>query len=300
MINYKHLHYFWIVAHEGSIARAAERLQITPQTISGQLSLLEKSLAVELFVKSGRNIEITETGRLVLNYTDEIFSLGNELEQILFNQPEIRPKLFRVGISDVVPKSIAQRLLLPALQVPEATRLICKETGLNNLLADLAVHRLDLVLADHPIPATISTRGFSHKLGDCSVSFFATATLTQKFCGAFPACLEGAPLLLPTQGNQLRADIDQWISKMRLHPQIVAEFDDRALMKSFGQEGLGFFIAPTAIVTEVEEQYKVNAIGTVDEIRESFFAITVERRISNPITTAVIESASKMLSNLSE
>ena len=296
MVNYKHLHYFWVVAKEGSIAKASVRLKITPQTISGQLSLLEKKFGVELFIKSGRNIEITERGRLVLSYADEIFSLGSELEQVLHNEPNERPALFRVGVADVVPKSIAQRLLLPALQMVEPTRMICKETGLDNLLADLTIHRLDMVLADRPIPASVSTRGFSHKLGECSVSFFAKQSLIDRFYGAFPSCLNGMPILLPSMGNQLRADLDQWMSKMRIHPKIVAEFDDSALMKSFGQEGVGVFIAPTVLKEEVEKQYKVRLIGEVSKIKESFYAITVERRISNVITSAVINSANKILS----
>lgn len=295
-MNYKHLKYFWTVAKEGSIARASERLNITPQTISGQLSLLEESLSVELFVKVGRNIEMTETGRLVLDYADEIFSLGSELEQALKRRPEARALQFRVGVADVVPKSIAQRILLPALRMPEPTRMICKETGLDTLLAELAVHRLDLVIADRPIPSTVSTRGFSHKLGECSVSFFATKPLIDRFNGSFPACLNGMPILLPSMGNQLRADLDQWIIEARIHPKIVAEFDDSALMKSFGQEGVGVFIAPTVLKAEVEEQYKVKSIGEVNKIKECFYAITVERHISNVITSAVIKSANNILS----
>jgi len=296
MVNYKHLHYFWVVAKEGSIAKASVRLHITPQTISGQLSLLEKKFGVELFSKSGRNIEITERGRLVLSYADEIFSLGSELEQVVHNEPNERPVLFRVGVADVVPKSIAQRLLLPALQMVEPTRMICKETGLDNLLADLAIHRLDMVLADRPIPASVSTRGFSHKLGECSVSFFAKQSLIDRFHGSFPSCLNGMPILLPSMGNQLRADLDQWMSETSIHPKIVAEFDDSALMKSFGREGAGVFMAPTVLKTEVEEQYKVKSIGVVNKIKESFYAITVERHISNVITSAVIKSANNILS----
>jgi len=295
MVNYKHLHYFWVVAKEGSIARASERLDITPQTISGQLSLLEKNLGVELFVKSGRNIEITEIGRLVLNYADEIFSLGSELEQMLQNEPEERPQLFRVGIVDVIPKSIAQKFLLPALQMEKPTRLICKETGLDTLLAELAVHRLDLVIADRPIPSTISTQGFSHKLGECTISFFAKESIINQFNGTFPDCLNGLPILLPTRGTQLRSDIDQWISKIGIHPKIVAEFDDSALMKSFGQKGAGVFIAPTVLCKEVEEQYKVKVVGEVAEIKESFYAISVERHIKNSITARIINTASNML-----
>jgi LysR family transcriptional activator of nhaA len=291
VVNYKHLYYFWVVAREGGVARASERLHLTPQTISGQLGQLEEHLGVELFTRVGRNLEITETGRLVLSYADEIFSLGGELEEVIHQLPEGRPQLFRVGVVDVLPKSIAHRILEPALQMPEPVRMICREASLDNLLAELAVHRLDLVLADRPVPATVSTRGFSHKLGECAVSFFATEALEKKLSGDFPACLEGAPLLLPGSGTQLRSGIDQWLDKHRLHPRIIAEFDDSALMKAFGQQGAGIFIAPAAIEAEVEWQYQVTAIGRVDAVKAHFFAISVERKVTHPVVSAVVEAA---------
>jgi LysR family transcriptional activator of nhaA len=295
MLNYKHLHYFWIVAKEGGIARASERLFITPQTISGQITLLESYFGAELFSKVGRNIVLTETGRLVLNFADEIFSLGSELEQMMNHMPDTRLKQLKIGVVDVVPKQIAHRILSPALQMSESIRLVCREADLDTLLAELAVHRLDLVIADRPIPPTVSTRGFSHKLGECTVSFFATEKLQAQLVGDFPACLNNAPLLLPSSGNQLRADIDQWLDKNRLHPQIVAEFDDSALMKAFGQEGVGIFIAPTVIEQEVFQQYNVKVIGQTNEIKESFYAISVERRIKNPVVSNIIESATNSL-----
>jgi LysR family transcriptional activator of nhaA len=295
MVNYKHLHYFWAVAREGGVARASERLHLTPQTISGQLSLLEEYLGVDLFTRVGRNLELTESGRLVLSYADEIFSLGGELEEVIHQLPEGRPQLFRVGVVDVLPKSIAHRILEPALQVSESVRMICREASLDTLLAELAVHRLDLVLADRPIPPTVSTRGFSHKLGECAVSFFATKKLAKKLKGDFPRCLDGAPLLLPSSGNQLRSGIDQWLDKHRLHPRMVAEFDDSALMKAFGQEGAGIFIAPAAIEAEVEWQYQVAAIGRLDEVKEHFYAISVERRVTHPVVSAVMEAARETL-----
>jgi len=295
MVNYKHLHYFWAVAREGGVARASERLNLTPQTISGQLSLLEKHLGVDLFSRVGRNLELTETGRLVLSYADEIFSLGGELEEMIHQLPEGRPQLFRVGVVDVVPKSIAHRILEPALQMAEPVRMICREAGLDTLLAELAVHRLDLVLADRPIPPTVSTRGFSHKLGECAVSFFATEKLAMKLKDDFPRCLDGAPLLLPSSGNQLRSGIEQWLDKHRLHPRMVAEFDDSALMKAFGQEGAGVFIAPATIEAEVEWQYQVTAIGRVDELKEHFYAISVERRVTHPVVSAVMTAARETL-----
>lgn len=295
MINYKHLHYFWIVATEGGIARASERLHITPQTISGQLSLLEESLGVALFSRVGRNLELTETGRHVLNYADEIFSLGSELEHMLHHLPNGHPEVFRVGVVDVVPKSIAHRILLPALQMPDPVKMVFREADLDTLLAELTVHRLDLVLADRPIPSTVSTRGFSHKLGESSLSFFATDQLCKQLIEPFPQCLDGAPILLPSRGNHLRAVIDRWLEKHRLHPRIVAEFDDSALMKAFGEEGAGIFLAPTAIKGEVVQKYNVNVIGQLDEIKETFYAISVERRVVNPIVAKVIESANNTL-----
>ncbi len=295
MINYKHLHYFWAVAREGGVMRASERLNLTPQTISGQLGQLEKYLGLRLFSRVGRNLELTEEGRLVLSYADEIFSLGDELEDAIHQMPDTRPQLFRVGVVDVVPKSIAHRILEPAIQMPEPVRMICREASLDSLLAELAVHRLDLVLADRPIPPTVSTRGFSHKLGECAVSFFATEKLKKKLKGEFPGCLDGAPILLPSSGNQLRSSIDKWLDKHRVHPRVIAEFDDSALMKAFGQEGAGIFIAPTAIKAEVEWQYQVTMIGRVEELKERFFAISVERRVLHPIGALVVEAARKLL-----
>ncbi len=295
MINYKHLHYFWVVAREGGIARASERLHLTPQTISGQLGLLEKHLGVALFNRVGRRLELTETGRLVLSYADEIFSLGGELEEATHLLPDGRPQLFRVGVVDVLPKSIAHRILQPALQMPEPVRMICREASLDTLLAELAVHRLDLVLADRPIPSTVSTRGFSHKLGECAVSFFATSKLKRKLKGDFPDCLDGAPLLLPGNGTQLRSGIDQWLDKHHLNPRTIAEFDDSALMKVFGQGGAGIFIAPAAIEAEVEWQYQVIAIGQINAVKERFYAISVERRVTHPVVSAVVEAARESL-----
>ena len=295
MVNYKHLHYFWVVAKEGGIARASEKLHLTPQTISGQLSLLEKHLGISLFSRVGRNLALTEHGRLVLSYADEIFSLGGELEELVHQLPAILPQTLRVGVVDVVPKSIAHRILEPALKMREPVRMICRESNLDTLLAELAVHRLDLVLAERPIPSTVSTRGFSHKLGECAVSFFATEKLKKNLKGDFPQCLDRAPLLLPSNGNQLRSAIDQWLDKLRIYPRIVAEFDDSALMKVFGQEDAGIFIAPAAIEAEVTSKYRAACIGRVDELKERFYAISVERRVLHPVVVAIMETARESL-----
>ncbi len=295
MVNYKHLHYFWAVAQEGGIARASERLHLTPQTISGQLSILEDTLGVALFSRVGRNLELTENGRLILSYADEIFSLGNELEEVIHQLPSNKPHLFKVGVVDVLPKSIAHQILKPALQMPESVRMTCREASLDTLLAELSMHQLDLVLADRPIPSTVSTQGYSHKLGECAVSFFANDKLKSVLTGEFPKCLDGAPLLLPSSGSQLRSSIDKWLNKLHIHPRIIAEFDDSALMKAFGKEGSGIFIAPAVIKKEVELQYQVLAIGQTNEVKEQFYAISVERKIKHPVVCAVIDAASQLM-----
>lgn len=295
MINYKHLHYFWVVAKEGGVTRASEHLNLTPQTISGQLTLLEEYFGGELFTRAGRSLELTETGQLVLSYANEIFSLGGELEETLHHLPHGRPQVFRVGIVDVVPKSIAHRVLEPVLNTSQPVRLVCREASLDSLLAELAVHRLDLVLADRTIPSTISARGFSHKLGECGISFFATRQLQKELKGAFPHCLDGAPCLIPGDVTVVRGRLMQWLENLKIHPRFVGEFDDSALMKAFGRAGAGVFIAPSPIAAEVEKQYGVVEIGQTDEVREQFYAISVERKISHPAVSIISETTREWL-----
>ncbi|MDH5424617.1 MAG: transcriptional activator NhaR [Gammaproteobacteria bacterium] len=295
MINYKHLHYFWVVANEGSIARASESLHLTPQTISGQLSLLEDNLGEALFNRVGRNLELTETGRLALSYANEIFSLGGELEEVLHNVPDNRPLVFKVGVADVVPKSIAYRLLAPSLQLNDAIRIVCRENSIDSLLAELALHKLDLVISDGPIPQNINVRGYNHQLGECGISFFAIPELAETLTKKFPQSLKGAPLLLPGEMTVVQNRLLKWLNKLRIHPRVVGEFDDSALMKAFGQAGAGVFIAPTAIAAEVEKQYGVVVIGQTDEVQEQFYAISVERKISHPAVVAITETAREWL-----
>lgn len=291
MINYKHLHYFWVAAKQGGIARASERLHLTPQTISGQISMLEEQLGETLFKKAGRNLELTETGRLVLSYADEIFSLGGELEDAVRNLPSTRSLVFKVGVADVVPKTIAYRLLAPALALPDPVRIVCKENSLDSLLGELALHQVDLVIADGPIPTGLNVRGFNHSLGESGVSFLAAPALAKTLRGEFPGCLGGAPLLLPSSINTLQARLLQWLEGLHVYPKVIGEFDDSALMKSFGQAGAGVFIAPTAIVDEVAQQYGVQVIGSTDKVKEQFYAISTERRISNPAVAAITATA---------
>lgn len=296
MINYKHLHYFWVVARQGGIARASESLHLTPQTISGQINMLEEKLGQPLFSKAGRNLELTETGRLVLSYADEIFSLGGELEEAVHNLPAERPMVFKVGVADVVPKTIAYRLLAPAMKLPDQVRIVCKENNLESLLGELALHRVDMVIADGPIPPGINVRGYNHALGECGISFLAVPELAKTLRKNFPQSLEGAPLLLPSEINMVQARLLKWLDGLRVHPRIVGEFDDSALMKVFGQAGTGIFISPTPIAAEVAQQYGVQVIGETEEVREQFYAISVERKISHPAVAAITETARAWLS----
>jgi len=291
MINYKHLRYFWVVAKQGGIARASETLHLTPQTISGQISLLEEQLGEALFSKAGRNLELTETGRLALSYADEIFSLGSELEEAIRNLPSDRPLVFKVGVADVVPKSIAYRLLAPALELPDPLRIVCKENSLESLLAELAMHRIDLVIADGPIPAGLNVRGFNHVLGECGISFMAIPALAKTLRRNYPQSLNGAPLLIPSEINMVQPRLLNWLDGLRIYPRIVGEFDDSALMKAFGQAGTGVFIVPTAIADEVAKQFRVAIVGETEDVREQFYAISVERRISHPAVAAITETA---------
>ncbi|MBI1424280.1 MAG: transcriptional activator NhaR [Gammaproteobacteria bacterium] len=293
MINYKHLHYFWIVAKAGGIMRASERLHLTPQTISGQLSMLEDQLGEPLFQKVGRQLELTDTGRLVLSYAEDIFALGGELEAVLRNLPPERPMVFRVGIADVVPKTITARLLAPALALNAQVRMICKENDLDSLLGELALHRLDLVIADAPIPARLNVTGYNHNLGNSGISFLATHALAKPLRKNFPHSLEGAPLLIPSDINQLHSALLTWLDEQHIHPRIVGEFDDSALMRAFGQAGMGVFIAPTVIAKEITKQIggTMTIVGSTEAVRETYYAISTERRISHPAVAAITQTA---------
>lgn len=294
-LNYKHLHYFWVVAKTGGIARASERLHLTPQTVSGQLSLFEDTLGYKLFTRVGRRLEISDAGRVVLSYADEIFTLGEELQGVMRHPTEGRMPQFRVGVSDAVPKSIAYRLLEPAVRLPEPPCIVCREGKFASLLAELAVHRLDIVIADSPMSPAVSIKGFSHLLGESDMTFFATAQLARKYHGPFPNCLDGAPMLLPGEDVAVRARLKQWFEKLRIHPRIVGEFDDGALQKAFGQGGIGIFAAPSAIAREVGLQYGVVTMGHTSEVTEQFYAISVERRLTHPAVVAISSAARQKL-----
>ncbi|NWG87246.1 MAG: transcriptional activator NhaR [Hydrogenophilaceae bacterium] len=289
-MNLKHLHYFWTVARTGSVAAAAERLHLTPQTVSAQIKLLEDALGSPLFQAAGRGLKLTEAGRLALGYADEIFALSDALQATVGRQRGVPNLPFRVGISDAVPKNIAYRLLSPVTEMAEPVRLICQEGKLDRLLAELALHRLDMVVADRPLPSGVRVRGFNHKLGESDMAFFAAPKLARS-CGKFPRCLDGQPLLLPGEDSTARGRIEQWLEAERIVPNIVGEFDDAALMKSFGQAGRGFFPAPAVLAGAVAAQYGVREVGRTSAVREAFYAITGERRITHPAVLTITEAA---------
>jgi len=291
MLNFKHLYYFLAAAKYGGVNRAAERLHLTPQTLSGQISQFEERLGADLFHRDGRRMELTETGKLALSYAEEIFQVSAELEARLRGGPEERIIPFRVGIADVVPKSIAHQLLAPVLALPEPIRLICREDRLERLLADLAIHHLDMVLADRPMPPGLDVKGHSHLLGECGVAFFATPDIAARLRADFPASLDGAPMLVPGEDSALRAPLMRWLERQGLHPRVVAEFEDSALMKAFGQSGAGVFPAPVAMALEIEAHYGVARLGQTEDMHERFFVISAERRLTHPAVIAVREAA---------
>ena len=294
-LNYKHLHYFWVVAKTGGVARAGEQLHLTPQSISGQLRVLEESLGEKLLRRAGRNLELTDVGRLVLSYADEIFTLGEELQAALGAGVAGRSLQFRVGVADMVPKSLAYHLLEPAMALPQTLRIVAREGRLASLLADLAVHKLDLVISDRPMPPTLNVRGFNHLLGECGMTFLASAHLAREYGGDFPRGLDGAPLLLPGEDAAVRLKLMRWFEAQRILPRIVGEFDDGALLKAFGRAGVGLFAVPSVIAAQTEKEFGVVAIGHTDEVTEQFYAISAERRLTHPAVVAIRNTAHRKI-----
>lgn len=289
-LNLKHLRYFWATAHSGSIAGAAKQLHLTPQTISAQINLFEEELGTPLLRPAGRGLELTEAGRVALSYADEMFALGDEMLSSLRTHAGPAMPTLRVGISEVVPKSLTLRLLASLKRLPERVRLVCREAPIDWLLGELALHRLDMVLADRPMPSALSVRGHSHKLGDSAIAFLAAPALADRG-GAFPGCLNGAPLLLPGPNAAVRGEIERWLGEARLSPQVVGEFDDSALMKAFAQTGEGYFPAPAILAGEIATRYGVREVGRTEEVRQAFWLISTERRIRHSAVRAVVEAA---------
>lgn len=289
-LNYHHLYYFWVVAHEGSIAGATRKLHLTQPTISAQLRQLDESLGEKLFEKSGRGLVLTEPGRVALRYADEIFALGRELRDTLRDRPTGKPVRVTIGVADVVPKLIAYRVLRAAFDTGTEIEMVCREASSEELLRLLGQHDVDLVLTDAPTAAA-PLRAYNHLLGESGTTFFAAPSLAASARRHFPRSLDGAPLLLPGDGTQLRRALELWLDATGIQPKRVGAFDDLALMTDFGRAGVGIFPAPSVIEKEIETQYNVRVVGRSPDVKERFYAVAAERKIKNPIVSAITSAA---------
>jgi LysR family transcriptional regulator, transcriptional activator of nhaA len=290
-VNYHHLLYFWAVAREGGLVAAGKLLGLSHPTLSAQIHTLEDQLGEKLFTKVGRKLALTDAGRVAFRYADEIFSLGRELVDTVRGRSTGQPLRLDVGIADAVPKLVVRRLLQPALGLTESVRLVCYEDAHERLLAALSLNSVDIVISDAPVPPGSSVRAFNHLLGETGVTFFGTRSLARVYRRGFPASLNGAPMLLPLENLTLRRALNQWFDRHGIEPRIVAEFEDGALLKVFGGDGAGVFTAPTVVEREVIRQYGVSVIGRAPQVRERFYAISVERRLKNPAVVAICDAA---------
>ena len=294
-LNYHHLLYFWMVAREGSVARAAAQLRLAQPTLSGQVHTLEGALGEKLFERAGRGLRLTDMGRVVFRFADEIFALGTELVESVKGRPTSRALRVAIGVSDALPKLVAYRLIEPALSLPQSVRLVVHEQSTERLLAALALHELDVVLTDRVAPPGVRVRAFSHLLGECGTTLFAAPKLAVKFRRPLSRTLDGAPFLLPGETSTLRGALEHWFEKQGIRPRIVGEFDDSTLIKVFGQAGKGVFAAPSIIESSVRKQYGVAVVGRLDSVRERFYAVAAERRLKHPAVIAITESARREL-----
>lgn len=290
-LNYHQLRLFWAVAREGHLTRASERLRLTPQTVSSQIRALEETLDERLFHRAGRRLVLTDAGRVALHYADEIFSLGTELREVLHGSPNDRPLRFVVGVVDVLPKLAVHRLLAPALTIDRPLQLVCREGPPERLLADLVVHRLDLVLLDGPARPSDSARTHHDLVARCGITFLALAGLAARLREGFPRSLDGAPALLPAGGASLRRELERWFVEVGVRPRVAGEFDDIALVMMFGEAGAGFFAVPTTVADDVVRRYGVEPIGATDDIVESYFAVSLRTRTEHPAITAIRQAA---------
>ncbi len=291
-LNYHHLLYFWTVAREGGVSRAAEVLHLAQPTLSNQIRKLEKAVGQSLFERSGRSLTLTDTGQLVYRYADEIFGLGRELVDVLHNRTAEDKSRLLVGVQGAIPKLIVYELLRPALEAGDHQyQVVCFEGKIRELLGELAMHRLDVVIADRPLTPDTHVRAFNHLLGKCGVTVFGTRELSQKFKRRFPESLDGAPMLLPTQNTSLRRLLEQWFDEHGIHPVIAHEFEDSAVLKVFGQAGHGLFVTPSVIESEVCRQYSVKIVGQIPEVVERFYVISIEKRLKHPALLKISQAA---------
>lgn len=294
-LNYHHLFYFWMTVKVGTMSGAAEALHLSRPTIAAQIRELEKSFSKKLFQKQGRGLVLTEFGTQIHKYADEIFSVGHELREFVKTGHTGNRKRFVVGLPDVVPKHIAFELLKPALHMPDRPRTVCYEGKLNDLLGDLALHKIDLIISDAPAPPTVDFKLYTHKLGECGLSMLAVPSLAKKYRKGFPDSLTDAPVLLPTDHTVVRRSLDIWMEDREIFPEIVAEFEDSALLKVFGQHGEGIFPVPSAIEDLIKRQFGVHLVGRIMDVRDKFYAISAEKRIQHSATLMVVKQAKNQL-----
>ena len=294
-LNYHHLFYFRTVMHEGSLTAASARLRLAPSTVSAQVGRLEEALGGKLFRRVGRGLEPTDLGRTVFRYANEIFSLGQEMMDTLRGNPVVGPLSLKVGVVDVLPKLIVRKILEPIFNLPERVRLACYESKEERLLAELGLHKLDVVLNDSPVRKGSHIKAYNHLLGECGVTFLAVAKLAKQFRNGFPESLDRAPMLVPLEMTALRQSLERWFESLDIRPVIVGEFEDSALLKAFGQQGDGIFVAPSVVEKEVQCQYNVEVVGRTDSVRERFYAISFERIVKHPAVTAITSVARRSL-----
>ncbi|MCQ8128454.1 LysR family transcriptional regulator [Methylomonas rivi] len=297
-INYQHLFYFWMVAKHGSITAACDRLHLAQPTISGQLAVFEQAVGSKLFRKEGRKLVLTETGRAVFHYADEIFALGREMTHMLKGRTTERGMRLNIGVSDAMPKLIAYRLIAPILQWTEPTQIQCVEDKTERLLTEIGLHSIDMMLADVPATPASGMRVFNHFLGETKVALFAAPALAARYRQDFPRCLNGAPFLLPTHNTALRRSLDQWFDSRQISPVIQAEVEDSALLKTFGAAGVGLFFSSQAVAGEIQRQYGTEMLGLADGVLERFYAITAQRRLKHPLVSAILAHAQQGLFGL--
>jgi LysR family transcriptional activator of nhaA len=290
-LNYHHLLYFWTVVRSGGVTPAAEELRLSPSTVSVQVRRLEDSLSEKLFRRSGRRLVLTEMGRLVYGYADEIFSTGRELTEAVRGRPTGRPMRLVVGVADVVEKLVAERLIEPALRLSEPVRVVCREASPAQLLGALTRHEVDMLLTDAPVGPEVEIRAFNHLLGESGVSFVATPALASAFRRHFPRSLDGGPLLLPTENMAIRRSLDQWLEERQIRPRIVGEFEDGALLREFGTAGHGVFVTPTMVEKALLRDHRLRTVGRIEAVRARVYAVSAERRIKHPAVAAICGTA---------
>ncbi|NIB38785.1 transcriptional activator NhaR [Pseudomaricurvus alkylphenolicus] len=293
-LNYNHLRYFYAIAKEGSIAKAAETLHVSPQTISGQISVFEDYLGVQLFERKGKRLVMNETGHLVFSYAEDIFALGAELQQTINSRDASQPFIFNVGVTDVIPKMLAVNILKNAFTLEGPIKLVCREGDYDSLLSELALNRLDLILSDRPLAPNVPIRAYNHPLGECGLSFYADGRTARKLRNRFPESLHQRPFLMCGDKSNQKVNLNSWFDQQQIYPEVVGEFDDSAMLKYFGQSGYGVFCTPSIIEQHVTRQYGVSVIGRTEQVMERFYAISPERKLVHPGVKLLVDAAKEI------